>query len=54
MKRPLKKIVFISIQLLIVTLVLSCSKNEDLNLLEVKFGRFWGDIGADSYNLLYN
>lgn len=52
MKSPFKKIVFITIHILIVMLVLSCSKNEDPNLPEVKYGKFWGDIGADSYNLV--
>lgn len=52
MKRPLKKTVFITIQFLIVLLVLSCSKNEEPNFPEVKYGKFWGDIGADSYNLI--
>ncbi|GEM_PF-5141107 len=52
MKSPFKKIVFITIQVLIVTLVLSCSKNEDPNLEEVAHGKFWGEIGSDGYNLI--
>ena len=52
MKRPLKKIVFISIQFLIVTLVLSCTKNEVPNPSEIKHGKFWGEIGPDRYNLV--
>jgi len=52
MKSPFKKIVFITIQVLIVTLVLSCSKNENPNLEEVAYGKFWGEIGPDGYNLV--
>ena len=52
MNSPFKKIVFISIQFLIVMLVLSCSKNEDPNLEEVAHGKFWGEIGSDGYNLI--
>jgi hypothetical protein len=52
MNSPFKKIVFISIQFLIVMLVLSCSKNEDPNPEEVAHGKFWGEIGSDGYNLV--
>ena len=52
MNSPFKKIVFISIQFLIVMLVLSCSKNEDSNPEEVAHGKFWGEIGSDGYNLV--
>lgn len=52
MNSPFKKIVFISIQFLIVMLVLSCSKNEDSNPEEVAHGKFWGEIGSDGYNLI--
>ncbi len=52
MKSLLKKIVFITIQVLIVTLLLSCSKKEDPNLEELAHGKFWGEIGPDGYNLV--
>ena len=52
MKSLLKKTMFITIQVLIVTLLLSCSKNENPNPEEVAHGKFWGEIGSDGYNLI--